>query len=196
MTDGQKMPQATGLNLTGKLLIATPMIENDSIFHGSLVYVIEHDSGGAAGIIVNKPAKTKVSSLLSELDLEDRTPGHRFGKAKMFFGGPVLPNNVLIIHETWRQLGGIKARTIASSWTIEKLREICANECQEKVIVAIGYSGWGAGQLENEIGSNSWLHVDADPEILFDTRPDQRLPQAAAKLGFNLESLSHHVGQG
>ena len=188
--------KATGLNLTGKFLLATPSIELESIFHDSLIYIIEHDTGGAAGIIVNKPSGTKVAELLSELELEDCSPGKRLSKSKMFFGGPVLPNNVLIVHEAWKRQGRKKVRTIGFSWKIDKLRELCSDESAEKAMIAIGYSGWGAGQLENEVGRNSWLHVDADPEILFDTMPDKRLSRAAAKLGFKLESLSHHAGQG
>ena len=195
MSSPEKMPKATGLSLAGKLLLATPMIESGSIFHDSLIYIIEHDNSGAAGIIVNKPSMTKVANLLSELELEDHTPKKQLSKSKMFFGGPVLPNNVLIIHEAWRDLKGKKTRTIGFSWKIEKLKKICANEGEEKAIIAIGYSGWGAGQLENEMGRNSWLHVDADPEILFDIKPEKRLSRAAAKLGFNLESLSHNAGQ-
>ena len=189
------MPKATGLSLSGKLLLATPMIDPGSIFHESLIYIIEHDKAGAAGVIVNKPSKTNVASLLSELDLEDRTPRKQLSKSKMFFGGPVLPKNVLIVNETWRYREGKKTRAIGFSWTIDKLREVCANKAEGKIIIAIGYSGWGSGQLENEIGGNSWLHVDADPEIMFDTKPEKRLSRAAAKIGFNLEALSHNAGQ-
>ena len=195
MNEQEKTFKATGLALTGKFLLATPTIESDSIFHESLIYIIEHNSSGAAGIIVNKQSKTNVAELLSELQIEDQSPGKRISKSKMFFGGPVLPNHVLIVHESWRQQKDAKTRAIAFSWKIEKLKELCSNKNEEKAIVAIGYSGWGAGQLENEVGRNSWLHVDADPEILFDTRPDKRLARAASKLGFKLESLSHHAGQ-
>ena len=196
MKEAKKLPKATGLDLRGKLLIATPVIEAGSIFHESLIYVLEHDSDGAAGIIVNKPSKTRVSELLSELELADRSPKKRLSKSMMFFGGPVLPDSVLIIHEVWRQAGGQKTRSIGFSLKIEKLKELCTKESEESVLVAIGYSGWGAGQLEDEMGRNSWLHVDADPEIIFDTKPQDRLSRAAAKLGFNIESLSHHAGKG
>ncbi len=190
MTRGCARPSATGLKLSGKMLIATPAMPADTIFHNALVYLIDHSEQGAYGVIVNKPTSHEIGEVLEVLGLESSMSSL---DSSLYAGGPVAPNNLLLVHEVWRSRKGGAQRGIGVTGEISQFKRLIPRG-NSTCMFAAGYASWGPGQLNDEIGRNSWLHTDAQPDIVFDVAVEQRLGHAASQLGFDIAALSAHAG--
>ena len=190
------------INLTNHFLIAMPSLE-DAIFSKSVIFVCEHSPRGAWGLVINKPADMRMEALFDKVDL----PLKRFDltESPVFQGGPVQTERGFVLHETVRAEGQDPAQTLyASSMTIpgglemttskDVLEALSNGSGPQRVLVSLGYSAWGEGQLETELGENSWLTVDADREVMFDTPVDQRYDKALALLGLQSWMLSIPAG--
>jgi putative transcriptional regulator len=191
------------INLTNHFLIAMPGLE-DALFSKSVVYVCEHNSKGALGLVINKPADMDLKALFEKIDL----PMERsdLQASRVFQGGPVQTERGFVLHEG-RDLPGAedsKSSLYASTMTIpgglemttskDVLEAIASGSGPRKVLVSLGYSAWAGGQLETELGENSWITVDADQRIIFDTPVDQRYDQALALLGLQAWMISTQAG--
>ena len=189
-------------NLTNHFLIAMPGLE-DAIFSKSVVYVCEHTPQGALGLVINKPADITMSTLFGKVDLplqrQDLTD------APVFQGGPVQVERGFILHEsTFAETDKSEQQLYASSMAIpgglemttskDVLEALSNGSGPRKVFVSLGYSAWGEGQLETELGENSWLTVDADQAVIFDTPVEQRYDKALALLGLQAWMISSQVG--
>jgi len=192
--------------LSHHFLIAMPGLE-DPTFAKSVVYLCEHSERGAMGLIINKPGELSLKHLFDKVELplsrEDLL------KANVLHGGPVQTERGFVLHDPMLEEDSVnseKSETSASQDSSAKSNSIYASTLSvpgglamttskdvleamangsgpKRVLVTLGYASWGEGQLESEIGENSWLTVEADPAVIFDTPIEQRYEKAMALLG-------------
>jgi putative transcriptional regulator len=186
------------INLTNQFLIAMPGM-GDPTFAGSVVYMCEHTENGALGLVINKPVDIKLKNLFEKVELS--LTREDIADAPVYFGGPVQTERGFVLHERLTDDGSPYSSTLsiaggALDMTTSKdvLEALAEGAGPKKLLVTLGYSGWRAGQLEEEIGRNGWLTVDADPQIIFDTPIDQRYERAVSLLGFDPHMLSQEAG--
>ena len=185
------------IDLTNQFLIAMPGMADDN-FAGSVVYLCEHSEKGALGLVINKPIDIKLKNLFEKVDLTlDRED---LAEVPVYFGGPVQTERGFVLHEKVGTEGSPYNSTLEIPGGLEMttskdvLEAMSAGGGPKKVLVTLGYSGWGAGQLEDEIGRNGWLTVQADPQIIFDTPAEQRYERAVRLLGIDPRMLSQDAG--
>ena len=181
------------INLTHQFLIAMPGMA-DPNFSRSLVYICEHNPQGALGVIVNRPIDMDVPTLFGQVQMPP-TAG-RYADSPVYFGGPVQTDRGFVLH---RPLGHWQfTLEVNSEIGLTSSRDIlqAMGERGEpgEALVSLGYSGWGAGQIEWELAQNAWLSVAADPEIIFALPPEERLPAAMRRLGVDFTNLSEVAG--
>jgi putative transcriptional regulator len=181
------------VNLTHHFLIAMPSMADPNFAH-TLTFVCEHNPDGALGMVVNRPIDMTLSALFEQIEvpLADR----RLRDTPVLFGGPVQVDRGFVLH---RPLGNWQSTLAVSDdlglTTSKDILEAAARgEGPDHMIVSLGYAGWSAGQLEQELAANAWLTVEADPEVLFGTRAEERLPAAMRLLGIDFSQLSDGAG--
>lgn len=187
--------------LDGQCLIAMPGM-SDPRFARSVVYLCAHSEDGAMGIIVNKPAAdTLFPDLLVQLDVIPPDQAIRLPsqaeRMKVLRGGPVETKRGFVLHSADFFLESATLPIddgICLTATLDILRAIAVGTGPENAVLALGYAGWGAGQLESEIQSNGWLHCAADQELLFDDALDTKYARALSKLGIDQAFLSKDAG--
>jgi len=190
------MPLAD-LKLANHFLIAMPSMQ-DSMFAGSVVYLCEHDERGAMGVIINKPTEMTIETLLDRIDIK-RSPTSELNQAAkqlVMFGGPVQDDRGFVLHAPKGKFSSTMKISDAVSFTTSRdvLEAVGQGRGPENILVSVGYAGWGAGQLEEEIIKNGWLTVEADPAVLFEMPIEQRLAAAIQLLGFDPMMLSGEAG--
>jgi len=187
-------------SLCGKFLIAMPGM-GDARFDKAVIYICAHSDEGAMGFIINKVMDDlQVPEFLEQLEIisgDERIEATETLMQKvMHIGGPVEPGRGFVLHtsefssETTLEVSS----TVRLTATLEILRAIAVGKGPENSILALGYSGWGAGQLENEISSNGWLTVDCDDAILFDTIHQTKYERSLRLLGVDPSLLSSDAG--
>jgi putative transcriptional regulator len=184
---------STSHYLTNQFLIAMPGLEDPNFFH-SVTYICEHNEEGALGLVINRPLDMKLGEILRHIHLEHAEPEAE--QISVHLGGPVQQDRGFVLHEplgNWDATLKVTER-IGITSSIDILEAIAGNQGPERSLIALGYAGWGAGQLEREIAENAWLSGPADPEILFSTPDEQRWRAAAASLGIDLDLLSGDAG--
>ncbi|MBI2308056.1 MAG: YqgE/AlgH family protein [Rhodocyclales bacterium] len=187
------MPSMQSVNLTDHFLIAMPAMA-DPYFSGTLVYICEHNEQGALGIIVNRPIDMTLAALFEKIEVPLETQG--FERMPVYFGGPVQTDRGFVLH---RPIGGWQS-TLAVNQHIgltssrDVLQAVGHEGDPREIIVTLGYSGWSAGQLEEELVQNAWLTVPAQPDILFDMPFEARLPAAMSALGISFTNLAEDAG--
>ncbi|HEX4885234.1 MAG TPA: YqgE/AlgH family protein [Casimicrobiaceae bacterium] len=181
------------VNLTHHFLIAMPSMADPNFAH-TLTYVCEHNPDGALGLVVNRPIDMTLSALFEQIEvpLADR----KLRETPVMFGGPVQVDRGFVLH---RPLGNWQSTLAISDelgLTTSKdiLEAVGRGEGPEHIIVSLGYAGWSAGQLEQELAANAWLTVEADAEVLFGNRAEDRLPAAMRLLGIDFSQLSDGAG--
>jgi putative transcriptional regulator len=187
------MPLPEGNWLTGQFLVAMPSMP-DPRFARSVVYICSHGPNGAMGIVVNRLfSEADFRMLLEQLNIQasSQTPDLR-----VHFGGPVETGRGFVLHSSdYRREGTVAIDdNIALSATIEILQAIADGGGPERLLMALGYSGWGAGQLEAEMKANGWIIVPADAELLFSDDIDGKWERALAKIGISPMLLSTEGG--
>jgi len=191
---------ASPINLTNQFLIAMPGL-GDGPFAGTVIYLCEHTEKGALGLVINKPIDITLKSLFEKVELSlDRDD---LAEVPVYFGGPVQTERGFVLHEPFAEGSG-EGGPYNSSLKIEGglemttskdvLEAISSGAGPKKVLVTLGYSGWGAGQLEDEMSRNGWINVDAEPAIIFDTPVGQRYDKALSLLGIDAGMLSSDAG--
>lgn len=178
-------------NFRHQLLIAMPAMA-DPRFVESLTYIFQHDENGAVGLVINKPLTLRLDKLLEEIRLPAFSGGGVRVKQPVMFGGPVQPEMGFVLH---RDSGPWSScMTVADNICVTNSRDILDAISQGKgpsdYLVALGYAGWSAGQLEEEMALNSWLTCPADEELLFSLPYEQRWKAAADRLHVDLRLLS------
>lgn len=181
--------------LLGKLLIALPGMP-DKRFEKSVIFVCAHSEQGAMGLIVNKPFEgLSFRELVERLDVRITANAP---EPPVLFGGPVGTGQGFVLHTS--DFGGGEATIAVTSEisltaTIDILRAIAEGRGPEKALFALGYAGWGPGQIEGELSSNGWIHCDAKKAILFDIDCDDKWRAALATLGADISGLSAEAGR-
>jgi putative transcriptional regulator len=189
-------------NLTNHFLIAMPGLQGEP-FSRSVVYLCEHSERGALGLVINKPSDIKLKGLFDKVELplmrEDLID------APVFHGGPLQTERGFVLHEPIFAAADKPEESVyASTMTIpgglemttsrDVLEALSTGAGPAKVLVSLGYSAWGQGQLESELGENSWLTVDADTKVIFDTPVEERYERALQLLGLQSWMLSSEAG--
>lgn len=184
--------------LANQLLLAMPGMLDDN-FAGSLIYLFEHNEKGAMGLVVNRPTETHLSTLLEKIELQSEVKS--FDDQVVYFGGPVQVERGFILHESdvspynssLSLPGGLTMTT-----SKDVLEAVASGGGPKRFIMTLGYSGWGAGQLEEEIALNGWINVALSrhqmAEIIFATPAALRYERTMQALGFDLSHLSGEVG--
>jgi putative transcriptional regulator len=181
------------VNLTDNFLIAMPALE-DPYFSNALVYICEHNENGALGIIVNRPIDMDLAGLFEKIDIKLEQPS--LSGLPVYFGGPVQLDRGFVLHRPvghWQSTLAINGEVGLTS-SRDVLAAVAREGLPAEILVTLGYSGWDAGQLEDELAQNSWLTVPAMAGILFDLPPEERLPAAMQKLGISFSQLSDVAG--
>ncbi|MFN3688717.1 YqgE/AlgH family protein [Salinarimonas sp.] len=187
--------------LDGQLLVAMPGMLDDR-FERSVVYLCMHSSEGAMGIVINRPAgDLSLPELLVQLDVIGAEETIRLpepvGGMPVLMGGPVETSRGFVLHSADFFLDQSTlpiADEICLTATVDILRAMARGRGPKRAIFALGYAGWGAGQLESEIQKNGWLSCPADPEIVFAPSPDIKYDRALRAMGIEPAMLSTVAG--
>ena len=182
-------------NLTNHFLIAMPGM-TDPFFARTVTYLCQHSDEGALGIIVNRPSELSLKDIMGQMNIELSDP--ELADMPVYFGGPVHPERGFVLHEPIGEWSSTLKISDALWLTTSKdiLEAISRGEGPRKILLALGYAGWGKGQLEEEIVQNSWLNAQADESIIF-TRPAASRWKAAAELmGIDISLLTMQAGHG
>lgn len=179
--------------LTNHFLIAMPGLEDPNFFH-SVTYICEHNEQGALGLVINRPLGMQLGEILKHAHVEESSPETR--QLPVHLGGPVQQDRGFVLHNPlgeWQATMKVTDR-IGITSSLDILGAIAKQEGPEQCIITLGYAGWGAGQLEQEMAQNAWLNGPADPQILFSTPDKERWKAAAFSLGVDLDLLSGEAG--
>ena len=186
-------------SLKGQLLMAMPTIQGDD-FNRSVVFLCEHNSDGAMGLVINKPLTDMIfADLVEKLDVRSKgkTINDDILLSTVFKGGPVKRYQGFVLHSV-DYFSPNESLAISKDFgltaNVEVLREIAMGKGPARHLIALGYAGWIGGQLENEIARNGWLNCDADPELVFGCPPDQLYEKTLRKLGVDYRMLSPEAG--
>jgi putative transcriptional regulator len=185
------------LNLSNHFLIAMPSML-DPVFGGSVVYLCEHNAGGALGVIINKPTDMSIDMLLDRIDLtlEIAANGAPVDQKPVMFGGPVQVERGFVLHTPVVPFSSMMTVSddIVLTTSKDVLEAVAHGNGPARILVSLGCSGWSAGQLEQEIAQNGWLTVRADPHIVFDLPIEERFDAAMRLLGIDPAMLTGEAG--
>lgn len=185
--------------LNDQFLIAMPGMK-DERFSRTVIYVCAHSEEGAMGLIINQAQQMRFPDLLVQLGIMDETSAIRLPPKMRDFqvrhGGPVDRSRGFVLHtDDYRVDSSLPvAEDICLTATVDILRAISKGRGPRQALMALGYSGWGAGQLEREIIDNGWLTCPADPDLLFDSDMDRKYDRVLASIGIDESRLSHFAG--
>lgn len=166
----------------------------DPRFDRSVIYLCSHDESGAMGLVINQGFENlDFPGLLEQLDIEFENDAP---EVPIHIGGPVEPGRGFVLHSAdfVQDSTMVVSETLALTATVDILRAMANGQGPIHSLLALGYAGWGPGQLEAEIQSNSWLTADGDDEVIFHTELEQKWPRAMAMLGIDISMLSVEAG--
>lgn len=182
-----------GSYLTGQLIVAMPSMQ-DPRFARTVIYLCAHNEDAAMGLVVNRLiGSITFPDLLEQLEIEHSQADENI---RVHFGGPVESGRGFVLHSTdYEQEGTLKVGPdIALTATVDILRDMAQGQGPRRHMLALGYAGWGRGQLDAEIQSNSWLNVEPDEGLVFDMDLEGKWERAIAKLGIDFSMLSGDAG--
>jgi putative transcriptional regulator len=180
-------------SLQDHFLIAMPSMA-DPNFTETVTYICKHDAEGAFGIVINRPSDLTLVEMLGQLAIE---LGDRGLLARpVMLGGPVEPERGFVLHRSEKAFEATLAASAEINVTSSPdiLSALASGAGPEPALIALGYAGWGRGQLEAELGSNTWLTVPADPAIIFDTPFEQRWTAALGLPGVDIRRITQYAG--
>ena len=187
-------------SLCGKFLIAMPGMA-DVRFERAVIYVCAHSNEGAMGFVINRTMdEPSISDFLRQLEIVTESEAlalpHELEIAHMHVGGPVEPGRGFVLHSAdYESDATVEIQeNVRLTATLDILRAIAMGRGPHKIIMALGYSGWSAGQLENEITANGWLTSEGDEQVLFDTLVEEKYRKSLALLGVDESLLSADAG--
>lgn len=182
------------INLTDQFLVAMPEMD-DGMFRRAVIYIFRHDAEGAAGLIINQPSDIRFAHLLQEIRLPALKPLRR-PEQPVLLGGPVHPELGFVLHRghgPWTSTMASSDR-IAVTHSRDVLDAISQGHGPEDYLISLGYAGWYPGQLEAELGNNTWLIGPVSEDVLFDLPYEARWEAALEHMGFDWRLMSHEVG--
>ncbi len=164
-------------------------------FATSLIYICEHNDDGAMGLIINRPSEMTLVELFAQLGLPT---DHKWVDTAVLEGGPVAADRGIVLHsdELSYESSAHIGTSLVLSTAMDVLEDIAGGGGPERFLVALGYAGWGPGQLEAEIGANAWLTTSADTELVFNPQWSDKLQLAAHALGIDFRLISGKAGHG
>lgn len=191
LPDTVRMDEAN--SLSNHFLIAMPMLD-DPNFHHTTTYICEHNEDGALGVVINRPLDIQLGEILAHMDITTDIEAIR--NQTVYMGGPVQCDRGFVLHEpvgNWEATLKV-TDTIGITSSRDILEDIAKGGGPDHAIITLGYAGWGAGQLEQELAENTWLSGPASSQIVFETPSEERWLAAAALLGIDLNLLSNDAG--
>lgn len=182
-------------NLTDHFLIAMPGMA-DPFFAKTVTYLCQHGPEGALGIIVNRPSDLTLKDIMQQMNIEIQDV--KCCDMPIYFGGPVQPERGFVLHESPGEWDSTLRVSPSISLTTSRdiLEAISQGQGPERVLVALGYAGWGEGQLEREMVENAWLNAPADKSIIFEQPSAHRWKAAAELMGVDISLLTAQAGHG
>lgn len=181
------------VNLTHHFLIAMPTMV-DTVFSKTLTYICEHNEQGALGIVINRPTDLTLVNLFKQLGIPQTVS--QAEAIPVLFGGPVQLDCGFVLHHpigNWQSTLVVN-KEVGLTTSLDILKAIANAEGPDQVLIAMGYAGWAAGQIEHELAQNAWLTVPATADVLFDLPSEERLPAAMQLLGIQDANISNEVG--
>jgi putative transcriptional regulator len=179
--------------LNNQYLIAMPSLL-DPIFHHTVTFLCQHTKEGALGIVINRAADMRLGEIFKQMNISSASQAAT--NAPIYAGGPVQQDRGFVIHTAcgeWDMTLPV-SHDISLTTSRDVIEAIAAGEGPAQYLVALGYAGWGEGQLEKEILSNSWLNTPFAKQIIFDTPVNQRWNAAASQIGININHLTAPAG--
>ncbi len=193
MSDSSKILDENPQYLTGQLIIAMPGMR-DPRFEKTVIYMCAHNDDGAMGLVVNRALESLTfPDMLEQLGIDPVGAGN---KINVHFGGPVESGRGFVLHsrDYLQEATMVVDHDVALTATIDILKAIAGGEGPRQSLLALGYAGWGPGQLDTEIKSNGWLHVAADSDLVFGPNQDAKWQRAMDKIGIDPRMLSEDAG--
>lgn len=185
---------AQATNLSGQLLVAMPGMVSGG-FENTVIYLCEHSENGALGLVVNRPTDLTVGDLLERLNLSLSLDIGPVSGMPVCFGGPVQTDRGFVLHTAaGAYSSSIGLGDLALTTSRDVLQDVAQGKGPDDVLITLGYAGWGAGQLEEEMAANAWLNVQASHAILFKLPHEARYNAALAQLGIDPLMLSGGAG--
>jgi len=181
------------MDLTNQFLIAMPALQ-DPNFHRTVTYLCAHNNEGAMGIVINRPLDLNLGDVLDHMSIE--VDNIQVNEMMVLQGGPVQRDRGFVIHEPAGEWDAVLTvgDDIGVATSRDILTAVAHGDGPKRAVVALGYAGWGAGQLEHEVLQNAWLSGPADSSIIFDLPYEERYESAARLLGVDLDRLSGEAG--
>jgi len=182
----------TSMDLSNQFLLAMPgMVEGD--LAGTVIYLCEHNERGALGLVINRPTDLTIGSLFERIDLSLEIDASK--NEPVYFGGPVQTDRGFVLHtQAGDYTSSIKLGSMALTTSRDVLQAVAEGHGPEQMLVTLGYAGWGAGQLEDELARNAWLNVSADQHIIFGVPAQDRYGAALRLLGIDPIMLTGIAG--
>lgn len=180
-------------NLTNHFLIAMPNLA-DPNFHHTVTYLCDHNQEGAMGLIINRPMDLALGELFDYLDITN--PKVELLDTPVYQGGPVQTERGFVLHNPmgkWEATMPISSQ-LELTMSQDIIEAIACGEGPDQYLIALGYAGWGSGQLEAELAANAWLNGPAESTIIFDKPIEQRWNASAALLGVEINQISTDIG--
>ena len=184
------------MNLTSHFLIAMPALQ-DPNFARTVSYVFAHDDNGAMGLVINRPAGFDLGTVFDQTGV-DAADGGSTRQLPVMEGGPVMKDRGFVLHRPagrWEHALAVDGEDVAVTMSRDILDALAAGRGPRDVLVALGYAGWGPGQIEHEVLQNAWLSGPADLDIVFEAPFGERWALAARGLGVDLHRLSGQAGR-
>jgi putative transcriptional regulator len=181
------------IDLTNQFLIAMPGLVDPNFFQ-TVTYIFSHNEHGAMGLVINRPLGMDLGEILSQMDLATDNP--ELSNTPVYDGGPVKTDRGFIIHKPdskWQSSIRV-SNNIEVTTSRDILEAISAGNGPDKTFIALGYAGWGAGQLEQEMMENCWLNTPSHTDIIFNTPAERRWEFAASLLGVSMHDISSQIG--
>ncbi|NND65808.1 MAG: YqgE/AlgH family protein, partial [Gammaproteobacteria bacterium] len=164
--DGRYNRPMTTAYLNNHFIVAMPGLAEEP-FANALCLICQHDEEGALGVILNQPTHLQVTDIFEQLELSDHNPA--ISKNVVMFGGPVQQDRGLVLHRPWHD-DFESSLTVSDNLSVTTSRDVlemlASGEGPSDAVVAVGYAGWGMGQLEAELADNAWLSIEADTNIV------------------------------
>ncbi len=176
------------VTLKNHFLVATPALKN-SIFSKSVIYLYEHSDEGSMGLVINKHLNITLENVLNHLEID--IASEKVRRIPVLMGGPIGQEHGFVIYE---QRDPSESEKIVISASKETLRQIATSKGPKRYLVMLGYTGWDAGQLEEELARNDWVIAPFDLGLLFDVPIDERWHKAAELIGFDITKMSDFTG--
>lgn len=181
-------------SLTAHFLIAMPAMDDPNFAQG-VTLLCQHNDEGAMGLMINRVSEFTIGEVLEQMQIVIESK--KWADVPVLIGGPVQPDRGFVLHDDPREWGSTLrfGNGLAVSTSRDILEAMAKGEGPENAVIALGYAGWTAGQLEEEIAANAWLTVEADHAILFRTPINARWQAAAKTLGINLAQVTDYSGR-